>query len=143
MTPSGRRLLPIDVVPDDLDRPFWDGCLRGELLVQRCEVCGRRYWPASCCIDHGAAAMSWVPASGLGTVHTYTIFHHAYDEWLAARVPYVVAVVELDEGPFFHTDLVECDTADVRVGMRVEVTFETVDPQTAIPHFRPVTERFP
>jgi hypothetical protein len=135
------RLLPRDVAPDDLDQPFWEGCRDGKLLVHQCGVCGRAYWPASCCIEHGAATMTWVPATGLGTVHTYTIFHHAYDEWLAERVPYVIAVIELDEGPFFHSDVVECEPTDVHVGMRVEVTFETIDSCTVIPHFRPVAGR--
>lgn len=138
-----RRLLPRDVVPDDLDAPFWEGCRRGELLVHRCDVCGRSYWPVSSCVDHGGDAMTWVPASGLGAVHTFTVFRHAYDPTFADRLPYAIAVVELDEGPFFHTDVVECDVGDVHVGQRVEVVFETVDADTTIPHFRPVPGRSP
>ena len=49
---------------------------------------------------------AWVPASGTGEVFTYTVFHHAYDPRFADRVPYTLAVVQLDEGPFFHTDVV-------------------------------------
>ncbi|SHN75768.1 Zn-ribbon domain-containing OB-fold protein [Cryptosporangium aurantiacum] len=128
---------PRDVVPDDLDAPFWDACLRSEFLVQRCGGCGRAYWPASSCPQHGAASMRWEPASGRGTVHTWTVYHHAYDRELADRVPYVLAVVELAEGPFFHTDLVGCDPADVRVGLPVEVVYDTVRPDVVVPRFRP------
>ena len=85
--------------------------------------------------------MEWVPASGRGTVHTYTVFHHAYDPALADVVPYAVAVVELDEGPFFHTDLVGCPIEDVAIGLEVEVVWELVDAQTVIPHFRPRKRR--
>ena len=76
-------------------------------------------------------------ASGRGEVHTYTIVHHPYDPSLADRVPYALAVVKLDEGPFFHTDIVGCDAADVHVGMRVEVVWERLDAETVIPHFAP------
>ncbi len=82
--------------------------------------------------------MSWVPGSGRGTVHTYTVFHQPFDPSLADHVPYAIAVVALDEGPFFFTDLVECDPGDVHVGMPVEVVYETVEESVSIPHFRPV-----
>ena len=82
--------------------------------------------------------MEWVPARGTGEVFTYTVFHHAYDPRFADRVPYALAVVRLDEGPFFHTDILECDAGDVSVGMRVEVVYEDVAADLAIPHFRPI-----
>jgi uncharacterized OB-fold protein len=81
--------------------------------------------------------MQWVVASGLGVVHTFTVFHHAYDHSFADRLPYVIAVVVLDEGPFFFTDIVDCEPADVAVGMPVEVVYEHLDDATTIPHFRP------
>lgn len=128
---------PRDVVRDDLDERFWEGCVRGEFLLHVCGVCRRAYWPASTCIEHGMSDMAWLPASGHGTVHTWTVFRRAYAPHLAARVPYVVAVVELDEGPFFHTDLVDCPPEQVRVGLPVEVVFTSLDPATVIPRFRP------
>jgi uncharacterized OB-fold protein len=135
------RLRPRDVAVDQLDDAFWDGCLRQQFLVHRCAECGRSYWPASSCIDHGSASMEWRPASGLGEVFTYTIVHHVYDPDLADRVPYCVAVVKLDEGPFFHTDIVNCKLEDIHVGLRVHVTFEAIDDETALPHFAPVSTR--
>jgi uncharacterized OB-fold protein len=80
--------------------------------------------------------MDWVPASGLGVVHTYTVYRHAFDPAWADRIPYVVAVVRLDEGPFFHTDLVGCPPEAVSIGMRVRVVFEDVGDAT-VPHFTP------
>ncbi|MET0378228.1 MAG: OB-fold domain-containing protein [Spongiibacteraceae bacterium] len=91
--------------PGALDQPFWDGLNQQQFLLHRCGICGCHYWPASCCVAHGAAAMAWVPTSGCGEVHTYTIFHRAYTTDMADQVPYTVCVVKLDEGPFFHARL--------------------------------------
>ena len=135
MTPP--RLRPSDVMADELDMPFWRACVDEQFLVHRCDLCGRAYWPASCCITHGATAMRWVEGSGRGVVHTFTVYHHAYDPTFADRLPYVIAVITLDEGPFFHTDIVECDPAAVVVGMPVEVVYERVDDEWTIPHFKP------
>lgn len=134
---------PRDVAPDGLDDIFWEACTRGEFLVHRCERCQRSYWPASTCVDHGSASMRWVPASGRARVHTYTIVHHAYIPSFADRVPYVLAVVRLDEGPFFHTNIVGCDPADVTVDMRVEVVFERRDDGVVLPMFSPTTDPTP
>ncbi len=110
------------LVPGELDKPFWDAWKEGErFLLHRCATCGRHDWPASCCVTHGRAPMSWVETSGAGVVDTYTIFHKAYIKELAAEVPYTVAVVRLDEGPYFHTRLVGVAPSAVHGGMRVLV----------------------
>ena len=132
---SDRGLRPMDLVPDELDAPFWEGCKQHVFLVHRCMVCGRAYWPASTCIDHGSSAMEWQPASGRAEVFTYTVVHHAYDRSMADKLPYAAAVVKLDEGPFFHTDILDCAADDVHIGMRVRVIFESLDDDTVIPHF--------
>ncbi len=128
---------PRDVVADDLDAPFWDACLRSEFLVHRCGRCSRDYWPASSCTEHGGDAMRWVPASGRGEVHTWTVFRRTYDPELGLPVPYIVAVIQLDEGPFFHTNLVDCAPEDVAVGLPVEAVFTELRPGVVIPRFRP------
>jgi len=121
--------------PDELDGPFWDACTRGEFLLFRCRVCGRHFWPAGCCVEHGWAPMEWVPSPGRGTVHTYTVFERQYHP--AFVPPYAVAVVRLDEGPFFHTNIVGCEPTELYVGMPVAVTFEGGDGRP-MPFFRPV-----
>jgi uncharacterized OB-fold protein len=132
------RDIPPNFGADALDDPFWDGCRRHEFLLHVCSVCQRAYWPASSCIDHGWAPMTWRPSSGRGHIHTYTVFHHAYMPWLADRIPYIIAVVTLDEGPFYHSDIVECGIDEVAVDMPVEVVFRDEDDGWVIPHFRPV-----
>jgi uncharacterized OB-fold protein len=132
-----RALRPRDVAPDELDAPFWQAARERRFLVQRCTACDRAYWPAGCCVEHGRATMEWREASGRGRVHTYTIVHHPYEPSLAAKVPYALAVVELDEGPFFHSDIVRCDPNEVHVGMRVEVVWDALDAEDVIPRFAP------
>jgi uncharacterized OB-fold protein len=126
---------PLDYAPDDLDRPFWEGCERGEFLLQRCPKSGRWHWPASADPETGSG-LEWVPASGRGSVHTFTIIHKVFREAYAERVPYNVIVVELEEGPFFHSNLIECANEDIRVGMPVELVFEKENGAT-LPRFRP------
>ena len=132
-----KPLRPRDVAPDDLDAPFWQACRERRFTLQRCGSCGRAYWPAGCCVEHGRAPMEWREASGRGRVHTYTIVHHPYDPSRAERIPYALAVVELDEGPFFHSDIVGCDPARVHIGMRVEVIWDPIDAESVIPRFAP------
>jgi uncharacterized OB-fold protein len=77
--------------------------------------------------------MEWTPASGRGTLHTYTVFHRPYHP--AFAVPYAVAVIQLAEGPFFHTSIVDCPIEHLEVGMPVEVTFH--GDGRPMPFFRP------
>ena len=110
------------LIPGELDAPFWQAWKADEsFLLQRCATCGRHDWPASCCIEHGSQPMAWVPTSGAGIIDTYTIFYRAYVKELAAEVPYTVAVVRLDEGPYFHTRIVGIAPDAVKSGMRVRV----------------------
>jgi uncharacterized protein len=136
--PTDRSALPAGA-PDELDLPFWEACRRHELLVHRCGRCGRSYWPATCCVEHGGEDMAWVPAAGTGMLHTWTVYHHAYTPEMADRLPYVVAVVRLDEGPFLHTGLVGCGPDDCAVGLPVEVVFVDRPDGTTFPHFRPIS----
>ena len=110
------------LVQGNCDDPFWDAWKSDErFLLHRCGTCGRHEWPATCCVEHGLAPMAWVEASGAGVVDTFTVFHRAYIKELASEVPYTVAVVRLDEGPYFHTRLVDIDPAAVTTSLRVRV----------------------
>lgn len=118
-----------ELVAGDLDALFWDAWKGDEsFMLHRCGTCGRHDWPASCCPQHGGGAMEWVPSSGAGVVDTYTIFHRAYIKELAAEVPYTVAVVRLDEGPYFHTRIVGIASDAVTTGMRVRLRKGEGDP---------------
>jgi hypothetical protein len=80
----------------------------------------------------------WERSGGLGTVHTYTIVHHPANPELATSVPYVVALIELDEGPRLVSNVVGVDPERVAIGQRVTVRLDAVSPGTVLPHFVPV-----
>jgi uncharacterized OB-fold protein len=121
---------------DPLDLPFWEACRDGRFLVHRCDECGRSYWPASRCVQHGATAMRWVEASGRGTLYTYTVMHHAYTPAMKGKTPYVVGVVQLEEGPFFHSNIVDCPLDAIAIGMPLRMTMTQHDNGLTMPVFR-------
>ena len=122
----------------DLNRPFWEGGLAGELRFQRCDACGHLRYPISTicprCLSGDA---TWVPVSGRGQVLTYAVFDRAYHPSREGRTPYVVAIVQTEEGPRMISDLVECTPGQVAVDTPLVATFEPVaDGTFAIPRFR-------
>jgi uncharacterized OB-fold protein len=119
-------------------QPFWDGCARGALLLQRCGACGRlRHPPSPICPHCRSGEHAWEPASGRGTIYTYTVVRQALAKGWDARIPYVVAVVELAEGPRMLSNIVEIAPDDVRIGMPVEVLFVASEGEQQLPLFKP------
>ena len=122
---------------DPADLPFWEGCRDGKFLLHRCNHCNSYYWPASRCVEHGDRDMAWVDVSGNGTIYTYTVLHHALTPSMRDKVPFAVAVIQLDEGPFYHSNIVDCGFDDVAVGMRVSVAMTEHENGLSIPVFKP------
>lgn len=131
-TPS--KPLPL---PDDASRPFYDGAMAGKLMLMRCTACGAARWPArNHCDDCLSDQFEWFEASGRGSVRTFGVMHQRYHPGFADELPYVVAIIELEEGPRLPANVRGVANADVRVGMPVVVDFERYD-DVAIPRFRP------
>src|SRR4051794_35666209 len=100
--------------PTLVSAPYWEATGRDELLLQHCEGCGEhQYYPRSSCTTCGARPLEWVPASGRGIVFSYTVAHRPTHPMFADRVPMVIALVELEEGPRMTTNIVDADPADV------------------------------
>jgi len=130
---------PIAPVANPDTQPFWDGCARGELLLQACSACGRyRHPPSPICPHCRSDRHAWVPASGRGTVYTFTVVRQALARGWDDLIPYVVAVIELDEGPKLLSNLVNVAPEAVTIGMPVEVIFESAG-ETKLPLFQPST----
>lgn len=124
---------------DAADLPFWEGCRAGLFLLHRCNLCGRHYWPASRCIEHGDRDMQWVQSSGRGELYTYTVMHRVLAPAFRDKAPYVVGVIRLDEGPFFHSNVVDCDLATIEVGMRLAAVMVEHESGLTTPLFKPVS----
>lgn len=119
-------------------RPFWDGTRDGRLLIQRCNSCRKAvFYPRLACPHCGADHLAWEQASGRGTVYSYTVVLNNAPSRFAAEVPYVVAVIRLEEGVQMLSNLVECDLGRLACDMPVEVTFRRIDDEFTLPMFRP------
>lgn len=120
---------------NERDLPFWDACRDGRFLLHRCGVCSRSYWPASRCVAHGDQAMAWVESSGRGTLYTYTVMHHAYTPAMKGKTPYVVGVIALQEGPFFHSNVIDCPLAELAIGMPLQASMRAHETGLIVPMF--------
>jgi len=117
---------------------FWDGTRVGELRLQRCGDCQHTYFPPRpFCPSCSSRSVDVIKASGRGRLLSYIINHRPHPAWDA---PYSIAIVELDEGPRMMTNVVGCPQTPeaLRLDMPLEVTFETVSDEVALPLFRPV-----
>ena len=129
-------------VPTPETQPFWDGCAAGELRIQRCGDCRRPYfYPRPVCPACGSVDVEWFTASGRATLYSYVINHRPAPGF-EDEVPYVIAVVELDEGPRMMTNIagVPPDPEALVLDMPLEVTFERRG-DLSLPVFAPAGER--
>jgi uncharacterized OB-fold protein len=116
---------------------FWEATTRGVLMLARCDSCGNVIWyPRPFCPTCGSTDVSWFESTGRGAVYTYTVVRKTSAPFDAAA-PYVVAFVELDDGPRVLTNIIGCDPESVRIGQRVTVEFDPPEPGGALYRFRP------
>lgn len=122
-------------------RPYWDAAREGKFLLQHCRRCQRAiYYPRAWCPHCWSMDLDWAPASGRGEVITYTVVHQPPSPAFAADVPYVLAVVRLEEGPQMMANLLGIEPGKVRVGMPVRVIFEERADGVRVPQFAPTEE---
>lgn len=123
--------------PTSDTQPYWDGCKNHELRVQQCTACGhRQFYPRIYCTACMSEAVQWVTASGRGTVLSFTTVYRPVTKAFANEVPYVVALITLDEGPQMMSNIVNCSPQQVEIGKTVEVIFEDWTTNIAVPKFR-------
>ena len=116
--------LPEPIINAD-SAPYWQGAREGRLLLQRCGECGvLRFFPRYLCPACASESTEWVEAAGRGTVQSFTIVHRAAFPEFQARAPYVIALIDLAEGPRMMTNIVGEDALQVEIGDAVQVTFE-------------------
>ena len=119
-------------------RAYWEGCGRGELVLQRCLDCGVvQHRPRGICASCLSSDIEHFVASGRGHVYSFTVTHQNNMPGFRDACPYVLAYVELEEGPRLLTHIVGCDPDDVAIEMNVRVDFVATDDARGVPRFVP------
>ena len=111
--------------PSPPTEAFWAATGDRRFLIQRCRACGAaQFYPKATCTTCGSADLEWQDASGQGTLHTFTVARRPTHPAFDGSEPYVVAIVELAEGPRVTGNVVGCDVDAVRVGMALELDWD-------------------
>ena len=120
--------------PTPLTQPFWDAVRDGRLVVPECDSCKARFFvPEPVCPACGSGCWHWAESPGTGTVYTLSVVHHAPGPEF--DVPYVLAVVDLDDGWALLTHVLGCDPADAHIGMRVRLAPTRLTDDITLPTF--------
>lgn len=136
--PDTTRPKPLPVVTDE-NRPFWEGCRQGKLLLQYCEYCQRyQFYPRLYCMQCGSKILKWVEGSGRGIIYSYTIIHQNKSPEFVHDTPYNVAIVQLEEGPRIMSNIVDIAPTDLQVDLPVIVIFDAVTDSISLPRFKPL-----
>jgi len=123
--------------PEPVSSEFWSAAAEGRLLIQRCPSCGsRQFYPRALCTACGGVP-EWEEASGRGTIHTFTVIRQQGAKTFRDEVPYVVAMIELEEGPRMMGNVTGCPVDSVSIGMAVRAYAVEAEPGVAIPFWEP------
>jgi uncharacterized protein len=129
---------PLEPPATEASAPFWEATRHQQLLLQWCATCDKPVWfPREVCPWCLGDELEWRPASGRGEVYACTVEHRPSMPTPFGDAPYVIALVELDEGPRLMTNVVGCDPESVSVGMPVRVAWEALTDGRNLPLFEP------
>jgi uncharacterized OB-fold protein len=114
-------------VEDEIAKPFFEAAAAGRLSVQRCDGCGALRWPPlPSCPECRGQDTTWVEVAPSGTVWSFVVYHRAFQRSLADQIPYTVAMVQLDDGPYLVGRLAQGERKPI-VGDRVNAEFLDID----------------
>jgi len=134
--PGDSHPKPLPVVTEE-NRPFWEGCRQGKLLLQYCDQCQQhQFYPRLYCMHCGSSNVRWISASGRGVIYSYTVIHQNKSPEFVQDTPYNVVVVQLAEGPRLMSTIVETDLAELRIDLPVTVVFDVVSEDIHLPRFK-------
>jgi len=124
---------------DEFSQYFWEGAKKGKLFIQRCNQCDQtQFYPRPFCKHCLATEPEWIEAKGTGKLHTFSVVRRTSDPRFVDKLPYVQAVVELDEGVRMTTNIVNSDVENLRCDMPVHVVFEDIGRDFMLPQFATV-----
>lgn len=123
--------------PSALTRPFWDAAKKHILVRPVCSQCGTNFFtPQIACPKCLSESWSWQESSGQGVLYSATVVHKP--PYPGIEVPYVFAIVALDEGWSMLANILGCEPREARIGMRVRVNWQRRLGEYVIPNFEPV-----
>lgn len=130
---------PLPRIEDDDTAVFWNYCRDQELRMQKCSECGHIRFPVSMlCPKCHSLDYEWHKMSGKGKIYSYITFRQAYHPAYKNDLPYVVGVIQLEEGPSMESNIIGCAPEDVDINMEVQVNFEKVTDRITLPKFSPI-----
>lgn len=116
---------------------YWEAAARGELVLKRCTACGKHHFPPRhLCPACWSDAFEWIRSGGKGVVYSFTVMHRAPMPAFIKRVPYIVALIDLDEGPRMMANIIGDDALETQIGDRVSVCYEERAPGAKVPQFK-------
>jgi len=122
---------------DPESAPYWSALKENRLILKHCRDCGRHhFYPRALCPHCHSDALEWSDARGTGSIYSFTVARRPAGPAFKADAPYVVAVIDLDEGARMMTNIVTDDVDAVRIGQRVAVQFDAVTDEVTLPRFR-------
>lgn len=137
MTSEYAKPLPVPSNAE-LSKPFWDATKRHELVLPHCNSCSTSFfYPRERCPECLSGDLTWSEASGKGSIYSFTVIEQPVDREFLGDVPYIYAIVQLEEGPRIISNVVECALEDVRVDMPVTAVFDDVTSDVTLVKFRP------
>ncbi len=137
MNTKYKKPLPRPEAPE-LTKPFWEATKRHELVLPRCKDCDHFFfYPREVCPVCLSPKLEYARVSGKGRLHTFTVVRQPVNPAFNDDVPYIYAVIQLDEGPRMVSNLVECSIEDAKVDMPVTVVFDDVTPEWTLVKFKP------
>lgn len=124
--------------PSAESRPFWNAAREHRLVLQKCRACGQFWFPPSQrCIHCLSGDHDWTEVKGTGKVFSFVTYQRLYHPGWEGEIPYVVAVIELDEGPRILSTVTGIPVEEVACDMPVRVVFDDVTPDVTLPKFAP------
>ena len=122
----------------EASKPFWEAAKRHQLVMPRCKRCDSLFfYPREECPNCLTNDLEWVTVSGKGRLHSLTVVRQPANPAFNEDVPYIYAVVQLDEGPRLISNVVECDVDTAKVDMPLVAVFDDVTPEWTLVKFRP------
>jgi uncharacterized OB-fold protein len=130
--------LPVPDPITPLTKPFWDAAKEHRLVMQRCKACNELFFfPREHCPNCFESDLDWQELSGNGRVYSYTIVRQSADPRFNEKVPYVYAIIQLDEGTRMISNIEDVDFDEVEIDMPVTVRWEDVTEEFSLPKFVP------